>query len=111
MITITLHDETMTVAEWAVELDLSPNTIRWRLQQRWPADKVLQPPRESSARWQVYEGRRRTVADWARAFGLPYDCVMGRLKAGWSIARALREPISTKHQTRLKSRRRERRAA
>lgn len=48
--TITIGDRTQTVAEWAREVGTSRQTIRYRLEAGWPAEKIIDPEINRSLR-------------------------------------------------------------
>jgi len=99
LLTITHNGETHTIREWAKITGLTDRTIRWRYNEGWPTDMILDPhayrgrgpdSRETRRPTMItFEGRTLTIAEWAKVVGLKESTLRNRLKKGWEIKRAL----------------------
>lgn len=91
---ISLHGVSHTVAEWAEQLNISPNTLYSRLRNGMSEERALTLPIHTEYRDHPlsYNGVTRSLAEWSRATGLTESCIRQRIKRGWSVERTLTTP-------------------
>ncbi len=93
-VVVLTHDgKAQTIAEWARDLGVHPQTLYGRHNLGWPALRILaQGPSHairSDNKILEFDGRCQTVAQWTREIGLSRSTVRERLRRGWSVERAL----------------------
>lgn len=83
---------TQNITDWARELGIHCDTIRYRLlKQGWSVEKAFETPVDVVIL--SYQGKTQSQATWARELGLSEATLSARLKLGWSIERALSTPV------------------
>jgi lambda repressor-like predicted transcriptional regulator len=89
---ITLGARTMTIAEWARDLNLHPQTLYARLNRGMTPEAALigrTLPRGLPARNLTHMGKTNSLKGWAREVGLNPTTLRERLKRGWTLESAL----------------------
>lgn len=85
--------KTQTIAEWARDLGIHPQTLYRRHSSGWPVARALgQKPSNKIRTDNVFldfGGKRQTMAEWTVELGLSRNAVKERLRRGWSVERAL----------------------
>ena len=82
--TLTFQGETLTIPGWSRRTGLPIYTIRFRVQQKWPVDRILTEPLSARPRrLYTYAGETHTVTEWARLIGVNQTTLSARLARGW----------------------------
>ena len=97
------HDSvTQSVAEWALDFGLQPETILRRLRNGMSVEVAITKPLKVSPGAQLpddpkyeptkvsFEGRSLSYVEWAEVTGLPETTIRSRIRAGWSAELALK---------------------
>lgn len=100
----------MSDLEWSKETGIPRMTIRYRMLNGWPLEKVLSKekfghgkryPGTKNRRYSAhaptdspYDTSARTVKEWSRIYGIPTHVLYARLKRGMTMGQTLREPYS-----------------
>ena len=88
-----------TVTEWARITGISEKTIRGRLANGWPIERVLTVPvgavktGPTAQLTLTFNGETKNIIEWSEIVGISYDVILGRIKRGWSAEDALTKPI------------------
>lgn len=92
---MTYHDRTQSLAAWAEDFSINPQTLLSRLGSGLSLEEALTKPVIKHKIWPcfTYRGITQSVDDWAKAMNMPRHVVRQRIRIGWSIERALTEPI------------------
>lgn len=83
---VTARGRTMTIAEWARELQVHPQTLYNRVTLGWPDKRVIEETvgaRAEGAVLLTVNGETATVAEWARRTGLRHKTIKERMRRGW----------------------------
>lgn len=96
VILLTFGGETKTIAEWAREKSIFPQTVYRRYANGWSVERILgQPPSNEirkDNRLLTFNGKTQTVARWTREIGAGRNLIKDRLARGWSVAQAISTP-------------------
>lgn len=83
---------TLTVKEWALRLDVTSHTIRWRIKHGWPIEKVLAP--NANERLITFNGRTLNLTEWAAHIGISVRTIISRLyQSGWDVQKTFTTPV------------------
>jgi hypothetical protein len=93
---VTVKGKRQTVAQWARELGLAPNSIYSRLRRGWTEKEAVTVPLDNrcKARVLIVRGRAKTLKEWSRRTGIPAAAILRRLYAGWTPKDAISVPIN-----------------
>ena len=93
VIPLSYNGVTKTLAEWANEMGIHPQTLYNRHNSGWSVERMLgqKPSHEtrSDNRFIAFGGETLTVAQWTKKLGLKRNTLKQRLRMGWDIERAL----------------------
>jgi len=97
----TAHNKTQTLKEWAKELGVSIATLRARLYNRLPRDKVFTSvKRGRTAKLALtYGGFRLTYREWAAKMKISETTIRARIHRGWTVKDALTIPVGEERPT------------
>lgn len=80
---------TQILEDWAIEIGISPNTLRARIKNGWTDEEILGvAPRPCDALLE-FNGKRLTASAWARELNIKEGTLTSRLRKGWTIAQSL----------------------
>jgi len=91
---LTFRGKTLPLSEWARELGVSGEVIRWRLKRGWTVAEALGTPRRK-ARVLTYKGESLSIEAWAEKLGVSTTAIQKRLKQSWSVAKVIGTPFKT----------------
>jgi hypothetical protein len=100
---ITINGRTQTVAQWALEANISYGLLHSRLQRRWRSERLLLRGRQKPVKKQQPIKRKDnhfislgdttlTITEWARRLRTSGAVLRGRIKRGWPVERLLTPP-------------------
>jgi hypothetical protein len=97
VIPLTYKGRTQTLAEWAREIGIFPQTLYNRHNAGWAVERMLgQKPSNkirSDNKVLVFNGKSQTLAEWTKEIGICRNGLKERLRRGWSVEMALTAPI------------------
>lgn len=85
---LTLHGETLTVAEWAERVGINPDCIHQRLS-RGMSDEDALSNRHGKRKYVTNNGDELSLDEWSARTGIRKSTIRERLRAGWDIKSAL----------------------
>jgi len=92
---LTYQGRTQTMMEWSKELGIRAGRIRWRLEEGWSVEQVLETPNVNQPRLLTHNGKTQPLTDWAREKQMRDTTIRERLRRGWSVEDALGTPVRT----------------
>lgn len=93
---LTAFGKTQTLADWADEYNMIPETISYRLSHGYTLERALTEI-PNPERFITYNGETHTVTEWSKIIGMDSSVLSARLNMlGWSEERALTEPARKK---------------
>lgn len=95
---IEFNGRCLILEDWAVEMGLSPGTLRARIvEYGWSVERALTElpsTQRSSNRWITFKGVTKIAVDWAREYGISYQTLKTRLnKMKWPVEKAITTPV------------------
>jgi hypothetical protein len=85
---ITFNGKSKPIYKWAMDVGISENTLRRRLNAGWSVEKSL-TEKTKKPEPVLYQGVLDIVANHARRAGVPLGIVYSRMSQGWTLERAL----------------------
>jgi hypothetical protein len=114
---LTYNGQTMTVAQWAREIDVPVDALRSRLKhgwpisaaletpmtrgekftrtrilKKWPDDKIFDPPVHRDAMIIECGGRKQTLKQWSEETGISRSTIYDRMRRGFTPEKAVSTP-------------------
>ena len=97
VIPLAYDGRTQTIAEWARESGIHPQTLYNRHNAGWPVERIIgqYPSNEirKDNRLLSFKGETFTIAQWTKRLGFSRSCIQERLRRGWAVDRALSEGV------------------
>jgi hypothetical protein len=95
---ITFDGETLSLADWALKLNINYNTLRTRYYDGKPIEEVLEGGRRSSpinpdTYLLEYRGESKTINEWSPIIGLSKEIILNRLRDSWDVEKIFTTPL------------------
>ncbi|WP_311028215.1 hypothetical protein [Mesorhizobium koreense] len=89
------NGKTMTIGQWADEMDISISTLTKRFANGWPVERALteETTADAKAKRHTFNGETLTLRQWSERTGLASSVIDTRLRKGWPMERALTAPV------------------
>jgi hypothetical protein len=81
----TYDGKTMCIKDWADYLNISPGSLRKRLDKGWPLEKALSSGKYDTPPVYTYNGRTLTLTEWSEVLGVPSKRLYWRINAGYTL--------------------------
>lgn len=92
---LTHNGKTLTVAQWAKELNIHENTLRNRIQKGWSEEKIFSNAVQSAHNI-TFNGETKSLRQWSISTGINYSTLQSRLyEFEWDVERALTTSTET----------------
>lgn len=92
---LTHNGKTLTIAQWAKELNIHENTLRNRMQKGWSEEEIFSKTVQS-AHYITYNGETKSLRQWSISTGINYSTLQSRLyEFKWDVEKALTTPTET----------------
>lgn len=90
----TIHGVTRSLAEWADEVGMDPDSLRSRLKKGMSVEKAILTPKNPKPPFKLVTalGQTKTRQEWAKEIGLSVGALNHRLKIGWDPEKAVTTP-------------------
>lgn len=86
--------KTQTLADWADEYGLIPETLSYRLNHGYSIERALNEKPIDWNRYITYNGQTKNLTDWGKELGIKPRTLGARLNVlGWSVERAFTEDV------------------
>ncbi len=99
---LTYKGKTLTLTQWARELNLDYEKVRARYKYGWSVEDIFEAPsnkyhkprsHETRSVLITYGDKTQTVTEWATELGVPYEVIRSRHRYGWSPERIIETPV------------------
>lgn len=94
---LTHNGKTLTVAQWAKELDVSHSVLICRLRSGHTVERVLDPYVSPKNTKIMHNGEYKSEAEWSRILGIPRTTIRLRARQGTPIDKYIRVRIRKEH--------------
>lgn len=86
---LTHNGKTLTIAQWAKELNIHENTLRNRIQKGWSEEEIFSKTVQS-AHDITFNGETKSLRQWSISTGINYSTLQSRLyEFNWDIEKEL----------------------
>lgn len=90
---VTYNGKTLTVSQWADELNINYSSLCTRLSNGWSMEKIIKTPVKLSKRLIEHDGEIKSLADLSKEYGIKFSTLKNRLTRGWDLNSALTKPV------------------
>lgn len=86
---LTHNGKTLTIAQWAKELNVHENTLRNRIKKGWSEEEIFSKEVQSAHNI-TFNGETKSLRQWSISTGINYSTLQSRLyEFNWDIEKAL----------------------